>query len=366
MRLRAKILVLIAVFSIGIYFLLSIFHLEPPKTKLSLKNPVDIRSARQVIEQQTLEDLEDVRGIRNLERINKNVDTRENTNNDSVTFGDNKQERAPQEEERRKEEEEEDLNNDVYNDSDDVLTDEEEESKTNQLLPSQNVVQPIPKRAEIAIITIYDNETQTPGAIGGRYLDILNMSLTNKQTYAKRHGYDFHVDLHMWIDKDRPVAWSKLLAIRKRLDEYKWVMWVDVDTLFMNFNIKLESLIDENYDFIVTNDGSGLNSGVMLFRQSQWAKDFLLECYQQTQFLIHKDIYEQRSIQHLVNTNPENGKHIKYLPQSSMNSYTRYHAAHYAYKEGEFMVHMAGCRFLPNCKPYFYETYKSYYDMPKG
>jgi len=87
-------------------------------------------------------------------------------------------------------------------------------------------------------------------------------------------------------------------------------MWVDVDTLFMNFNIKLENLIDENYDFVVTNDGSGkfksdhmitvsrfihtlpialgLNSGVMLFRQSQWAKDFLYECYQQTQFLIHK------------------------------------------------------------------------------
>lgn len=360
MRLRGKILVLIAVFSIGTYFLLSIFHLEPPKTKISLKNPVDIRSARQVIEQvekETIEDLEDVRGIRNLEPIN--IESKKSEGNPSnlndVAYDEDDKE-AEQQERRELTEENSDSSR---NSEDDATPEQTTERKV-------NVVQPITKRPDIAIITIYDNETQVPGAIGGRYLDILNMSLTNKKAYASRHGYDFHVDLHMWIDKDRPVAWSKLLAIRKRLDEYKWVMWVDVDTLFMNFNTKLESLIDDNYDFVVTNDGSGLNSGVMLFRQSQWAKDFLYECYQQTQFLIHKDIYEQRSIQHLVNTNPENQRHIKYLPQSAMNSYTKYHAAHYAYKEGEFMVHMAGCRFLPSCKPYFYETYKSYFDMPKG
>lgn len=205
------------------------------------------------------------------------------------------------------------------------------------------------KAQRIAIVTLYDHVTPKPDKIGGRYLDVLHLSLDNKFQYAARHGYPFYIDNHQWIDKDRPVAWSKLLAIASRLESYDWVFWVDIDTLFMNWNITLESLTDDRYDLIVTKDASNLNSGVMLFKSSPWSKSFLLECYNQTEFLIHKDIYEQRAIIKVLGMG-NNRDHVKFLKQNVMNSYTKYHGHHAHYKEGDFIIHFAGCRYYPLCK----------------
>jgi len=181
------------------------------------------------------------------------------------------------------------------------------------------------------------------------------------ELYAGRHGYHFYVDNHMWVNKSRPIAWSKLLALRERLNKYKWVMWMDLDTVIMNMDTKLEDIVDDRFDVILTKDNSGLNSGVMLWRNTTWSRNFLLEAYNQDQFLSSTEIYEQRAIIHVLNRNQSaNAHHVKYLPQEVMNSYSHYHSKQHVWKQGEFIVHLAGCRFVTHCKKKFAELYQSY------
>ena len=55
-------------------------------------------------------------------------------------------------------------------------------------------------------------------------------STANKQAYADLHGYDLIVDEDI-VDKSRPASWSKLLAMRKYLPNYDFVLYIDIDTI---------------------------------------------------------------------------------------------------------------------------------------
>jgi len=218
-------------------------------------------------------------------------------------------------------------------------------SKLTKEIGNDNLAAYRKQNRKICIITLYDDSVEH------RLGDIVNMSLKNKEMYARLHNYEFKVDNHMWVNRSRPIAWSKLLGIRARLMEYEWVMWIDLDTIIMNMGLNLESLLDPKYDFIVSKDNAGLNSGVMLWRNTTWSRDFLLEAYNQNQFLSSIEIYEQRAIVHVLSKNfTRSNDHVKYIHQQLLNSYTNFHRRAHHYKKGDFIIHFAGCRFIKLCK----------------
>ncbi len=94
-------------------------------------------------------------------------------------------------------------------------------------------------------------------AIGKKYNKTVNSSIENKRKYCEKHGYDF-ICIKKSLDKNRPIPWSKIKLLSNifKTKKYKWVFWTDADSLIMNFNIKLEELIDNNYDFIVSGDNN--------------------------------------------------------------------------------------------------------------
>lgn len=44
------------------------------------------------------------------------------------------------------------------------------------------------------------------------------------------------------------MSWSKLLVMCKYLFDYDFMFYVDVDTIIMNSEKKLEDIVDYNYD----------------------------------------------------------------------------------------------------------------------
>eukprot|EP00392_Amoebophrya_sp_AT5.2_P013771 g13900.t1 len=67
-------------------------------------------------------------------------------------------------------------------------------------------------------------------------------SRRNKNAYAKKHGYQmYHLEkplvkqYHPWM--------NKLLAVRHYLPNHDWIMWVDCDAYFTNFEQKIEALL---------------------------------------------------------------------------------------------------------------------------
>jgi len=75
----------------------------------------------------------------------------------------------------------------------------------------------------------------------------------NIKKYCEKHGYDLHVDYQDKFSNYRPAQWQKIRAAREVLEtgKYDWVFYLDTDCLIMNSDIKLESLVDDNYSFIV-------------------------------------------------------------------------------------------------------------------
>ena len=186
-------------------------------------------------------------------------------------------------------------------------------------------------RSKIAIISLYNEGYRKVG----QYSD------WNKKAYAKKHGYDLFL-YHKLLDTTRPPAWSKILAIQEHLHEYEWIFWSDADSLVMNNETRLESIIDNNYDMIVTKEETGpgnLNTGSFLLKNSQWSQQLLADIYKKVDF-INASAWEQAAFMHLFATNPSYKDHIKILRQRVMNSHL--FSGGGEYHSGDFVLHFYG------------------------
>lgn len=205
--------------------------------------------------------------------------------------------------------------------------------------------------AKYAILTLCDSNTG--------YICVA--SAANKRRYAAKHGYDLIVVTEV-ADASRPAAWSKILEVRKHLPKYEWVFFIDVDTLIMNPNVKLEDIADDSVDQVIAADHNGINSGVWLVKNSRWMMWFLDELWAQTDlvtgpYLFH---YEQRAFHHLFQTVPwtkqksvkgklpypkaaEVRAHSKIVNQCVFNSLLPW------YVTGDFVVHLAGLKGVWEC-----------------
>jgi len=190
---------------------------------------------------------------------------------------------------------------------------------------SQNLQKDKPK---IAIVSLYDDG----------YKNIGQYSDWNKKAYAKKHGYDIYLH-HEKLDLTRPAAWSKILAIERHLDDYEWIFWSDADSLIMNDDIKLESIIDNNYNFIITQEANkkNLNTGSFLIRNCEWSKQLLKDIYSQVQFINVSGFWEQAALAHLLKTKKELNKHIKVMHQRVMNSHITEPRGEF--QPGDFVIH---------------------------
>ena len=78
------------------------------------------------------------------------------------------------------------------------------------------------------------------------------------------------------IDRSRPTAWSKILAVRAALDAgFDLVMCIDADALVMNPRLRVEELFDWRAHTMLAADHNGPNSGVWLVRDSEWTRQLL-------------------------------------------------------------------------------------------
>ena len=198
-------------------------------------------------------------------------------------------------------------------------------------------------KAKIAILTMQ---------IGENYIKTTHLGIVNKENYCQKHNYDF-INNQENLDTTRPIPWSKILLINKHLPFYDWVFWTDADSLIMNYNIQLESLIDLNYDIVISKDTNGLNSGNFLIKNSEWSLTFLSQVYNLTQF-INNPWWEQAAIMYqLKSNNSDYNKHVKYINQNLLNSYVK------TFKKGDFIIHFPNTRVEYN----LHSTMDKYYKL---
>ena len=204
----------------------------------------------------------------------------------------------------------------------------------------------------------------------------------NKRSYCDRHGYTLKTKTKDFPCKDIGFAKIHFLLDILKSNNYDWVFWCGADTLITNPQIKLESLIDENYHLIVTCDIWDWNLDCFFVRNSEKCIKFLEKIISQYDDYIDEDgkprhlgyvlkdgggaawaeqgavILEWKEKMFIPEVKSEYKNFVKELPQKSMNSYlyhvypSPYHQKGLDYKgrdgswaKGDFMLHMPG---LPN------------------
>jgi hypothetical protein len=181
--------------------------------------------------------------------------------------------------------------------------------------------------SEIAVITFNDIPRINPTF---KYERLGPMAIENHRQYCQLQGYPF---IHeVVIDPVRPACWSKIPAILAALNEHRWVLWADADTLVANPVVRLEKFCDERFDMIVQSmdayfihlgiepDVGGkempLNTGVFFMQATDWSKDFLRRTYEQNHFVSAGEIWdgigEQEAMISLLRSRPEDQARIGY------------------------------------------------------
>lgn len=173
--------------------------------------------------------------------------------------------------------------------------------------------------------------------------EVAKLTDPTKQAYCNKHGYHFLV---------RPAAahyhpvWAKMHLMKEILPAYDWVFWMDADAFIMNQEIKIETIIDPAFDFFVSHDINGLNSGVFLAKNSEWTKG-LFDAVLDEEKLYAGYLGEQISLRKVVyDLNWIASGKIKITPQRVFNSYF-YDIYKMTYPEGnyqpgDFIVHLPG------------------------
>lgn len=238
---------------------------------------------------------------------------------------------------------------------------------------------------------VCSSHSASPPAVSSRRIALLHMhdgapffaklgsiTLSNKKRYAARHGYELVTHTPegtsgLWkqvqslsppcnesdggggggaIERDglcyksaneefeidkRAATFGKIkLALAACVGrEGHWMLWSDADALIVNQSVELESLIDDNYDILVSVDWLMINAGVMLMKCSEWTRGFLERVYGAREFDEARAL-DQSAFQHFFDSEKGAKKHVKYIPKHAMNVYIE------EFRPGDFLLHMAG------------------------
>jgi hypothetical protein len=150
--------------------------------------------------------------------------------------------------------------------------------------------------------------------------ELTKITWPNKLEYCRKHGYYGLLQSQSWDY----LGFDKIIFIDSLLDsnQYDWVLWLDNDTLFTNFNKKIEDVIDNNYDFIISTDyGTKPNAGVFLVKNSDNGKKYIK--------ILKEKMYELKPVnkflfgeeQTAIQATYQDHFFIKIIPQKYINAY---------------------------------------------
>ena len=142
----------------------------------------------------------------------------------------------------------------------------------------------------------------------------------NKLPYALRHGYKAFEKRDNFSKE--AVHFDKFTHILDTFDknpDLAWIWWLDNDAMITNFNKRIEDVIDDSYDIILTTDLASINTGSFLVKNSAnsrvWLEDMISK---RKDYLNDKKWFDQQCV---IDTYVSYKDIIKILPQRSMNSY---------------------------------------------
>lgn len=140
-------------------------------------------------------------------------------------------------------------------------------------------------------------------AVGYEDQEYAKLSIINKRLYAEKHGYSFHVVDTAPSGSSRHPAWLKYSSMLKLLSSFDFVWTLDVDTVILNMEQRLDDIINPVVDILVGIDPNGWsNTGSFIARSSDWTKMFLMYLWTQDTVWRTNQVWEQGAFEYAINS----------------------------------------------------------------
>ena len=99
-------------------------------------------------------------------------------------------------------------------------------------------------------------------------------ALDNHKAYCNRHNYSYI--LRKLPKTNRIATWEKIDLMKEIIlsNKYDYIFWMDTDSIFTNFNIKIEDIINntgKKYNFIFSGDTNIINAGHFIIKSCTWS-----------------------------------------------------------------------------------------------
>ncbi|KAI8938719.1 hypothetical protein NX059_004587 [Plenodomus lindquistii] len=235
----------------------------------------------------------------------------------------------------------------------------------------------VPQPSDVVLLTASDG-----GGHNSAIPNVLERVLGDREDYCKRHGYT-----NLWLNTSRydigdaHRTWSKIPAVAEafhRLPNAEWILLLDTDIILMTPSTDLITSIlsptaistgilrnasilegeikkhtprtrtpssprPENMDILITQDHLGVNTGAVFFRRSAFTR-MLLEIMTDYSLFMGREHEgaEQDSLRHLMVEHELVRNHVGVFPQRRFNAYVL-GGDNMGYRDGDFLVHLAGC-----------------------
>jgi galactosyl transferase GMA12/MNN10 family len=139
--------------------------------------------------------------------------------------------------------------------------------------------------------------------------------------YCRLHGLAY--SFHTITETEVPAPWYKIQFLLKEFEQKKtrYCFWMDVDSLIINPDFRIRSLIREKKELYLSEDCNGVNSGVMLWENTLRNRKFLKRTWKMRHRVKHCWA-EQEALRLLILKNHGDIQDkIEWIPQKILNAY---------------------------------------------
>lgn len=160
---------------------------------------------------------------------------------------------------------------------------------------------------KIAIITSFTNHIRWDNY---GICDYGNYSSENHLQYANKHGYSYIKEI---VDNDSypdwHPTWIKIDILRKYLNHFDYVTWIDADAVFVKDDLRIEDFIQDDVDLVIPKlefDKVGgqmwtnTTTGFMIWKNSSWSQSILETLWQDPKNYRTDFFHEQSRLDQLL------------------------------------------------------------------
>jgi hypothetical protein len=123
----------------------------------------------------------------------------------------------------------------------------------------------------------------------GPYAALLEISCPTFAAYAHLHGYELITSTES--DPRRPPAWAKVPLLREAVGSYELVLWIDADAVIVDGERDIADELEPDRELALVRHRRGdqliPNTGIMLMRGSDFARELLDTLWGATRFIHH-------------------------------------------------------------------------------